>query len=123
MMAEGFPGSAARERCGGCDWRWRCGGVDASVLLMAEAAHYEADGQPDPPFVDLYCEPRRQLFEEMLWGAAEVAERPEAPGARERIQLRQDGIDFLPVAGAEGSNDSGAEPVPGAPSLAGGWNK
>ncbi len=38
MMAETFSNAMQPERCQTCDWRYRCGGLDASVFLLQERA-------------------------------------------------------------------------------------
>jgi radical SAM protein with 4Fe4S-binding SPASM domain len=135
-MPETFASSVKPERCVSCDWRWRCGGVDAAVVLLEEkqkaesgkqkagggvdassslleaaagqgpagngtggapAAVLEDAGRMPAPLFDLYCAPRKRLFEEMLWGSAEAAARQQPRPGRERIELREDGIDFAPV--------------------------
>ena len=38
VMPEAYASSVKPERCLSCDWRWRCGGVDAAVMQAEEAA-------------------------------------------------------------------------------------
>ena len=131
--------SGQPERCRACDWRYRCGGLDASVLMLEEqcqaasgrararelarrgdeAAGYRVSAEsghvPEKPttegavaaesqaagwpglLADLYCAPRKRLFEEMLWGSAEAAARGQAGGPRERLELSHEGIGYVPV--------------------------
>jgi radical SAM protein with 4Fe4S-binding SPASM domain len=111
-MPEAFASSVKPERCLGCDWRWRCGGVDAAVMLAEEAAgqgtggrdagrmpapRLEDAGRMPAPLFDLYCAPRKRLFEEMLWARVEAADNGKPKPGRERIELREEGIDFTPV--------------------------
>jgi len=62
-----------------------------------EAAAGPDGGGTGSALFDLYCEPRKRLFEEMLWGTVEAAADGKPRQERERLQLRQDGIDFTPV--------------------------
>ncbi len=109
-MAEEYSNAMMPAECQGCDWRYRCGGVDASVRLMEEAASQrpadagrtqaaplEDAGRMPAPLFELYCAPRKRLFEEILWGSAEAAANGRRKPGRERIELREDGIDFAPA--------------------------
>jgi radical SAM protein with 4Fe4S-binding SPASM domain len=104
FMAEAFSNATKPEKCKRCDWRYRCGGVDASVRLMEEAARRGQDGEDagrmPAPLFELYCAPRKRLFEEMIWGSAEAAAAARNGGPRERLELRPDGIDFTPATNA-----------------------
>jgi len=126
VMAEAFSNAAKPQQCRRCDWRYRCGGVDASVLLFEEAlsqgrpgldetsapvGQVPDGGRPSPMF-ELYCEPRKRLFEEMLWDSAQVAAQGHAHGPRERIRLHEDGIDYVPVNGARGPSTEGPGAAP-----------
>jgi radical SAM protein with 4Fe4S-binding SPASM domain len=97
-MPEVFGNSSKPAKCHQCDWRYRCGGLDASVALLQEQGS-ESPGFQSPSLFELYCEPRKTLFEALIWGAVEVAERPQARTARERIALGVDGIRFEPAIG------------------------
>ena len=122
IMPEAFSNALKPERCRNCDWRYRCGGVDAAVLLLEKRrassltspAEYKqtppgesrapaATGMHDTPLnggstlTELYCEPRKKLFEEMLWGSLEAATVRQRRHTRERIELRADGIEFATV--------------------------
>jgi hypothetical protein len=55
---------------------------------------------------ELYCAARKLLFDEMVWDWAERAAQGHDPGPRERIELREDGIDFAPVENARGHFES-----------------
>jgi len=62
-MPEVFSSATKPEECKACDWRFRCGGVDASVLLLKER-EVSTDWQT---MFQLYCAPRKAIFEEALW--------------------------------------------------------
>ncbi len=112
-MAELSSYSLKPSQCQHCDWRYRCGGADASVLLLEEAGdggqRPEARGRGAEEaagghgggalgqLFDLYCAPRKRLFEEILWGSAEAAANSQPRPGRERVSLREDGIHFEPV--------------------------
>lgn len=120
FVAEAFSNATMPEKCKRCDWRYRCGGVDASALLLPEARRQQsgngarglsarqdeaADQEPTPLF-ELCCAPRKRLFEEMIWDSAEAAAMARNRGPRERLELRPDGIDFIPVNNARGHFES-----------------
>jgi hypothetical protein len=44
-----------------------------------------------------YCAPRKRLFEEILWGSVKAAHDGQPRPGRERIELREDGLDFAAV--------------------------
>ena len=126
-MAEAFSNVMQPERCQTCDWRYRCGGLDASVFLLEERRDLAAErGSPgtaaealgrieacmkdrigdsggDPDLRDLYCAPRRALFEEMLWSSLEAAARTQDKRPRERLELSDEGITYVPVGGEGGA--------------------
>ncbi|MGO9199453.1 MAG: hypothetical protein ACLQM8_02790 [Limisphaerales bacterium] len=82
--------------CAGCDWRYRCGGLDPSILQLEErVGPNRTNGGPS--LRELYCAPRKRLFEELLWASLEAAAQGQEPGGRERLSLREDGLDFEPV--------------------------
>jgi radical SAM protein with 4Fe4S-binding SPASM domain len=83
-------------KCAGCPWRYRCGGVDASILLLEERLAPNG-AQGGAALREFYCSARERLFEEMLWGSVEAAGSGKPRQGRERVQLRQDGIDFSAV--------------------------
>jgi len=112
VMPEVFSNATMPAKCLGCDWRYRCGGVDASLLLLEEAAGQgpagnsaggapaalvEGTGRMPVPRLDLYCAPRKQLFEGISWDSTEAAATGQAGAGRERIELREDGLEFTPV--------------------------
>ena len=125
---ESFSNAMQPERCQTCDWRYRCGGLDASVFQLEErrrlaaergsvgtaaAALERIEAWPEgetagddgdwPDLAELYCAPRKALFEEMLWDCAESAAQRQAAKPRERLELSDEGIAYVPVAGeAEG---------------------
>jgi radical SAM protein with 4Fe4S-binding SPASM domain len=122
------------EQCRACVWRYRCGGLDASVFLLEERLHavlgvacgpqppqregkngeHKESGSPllksstgeaganglwpDRSLAALYCEPRRRLFEEMLWDYVEAAAQKQPQQPRERIKLSDEGIQYSPLA-------------------------
>ena len=71
------------------------------MLLLEEAARQGpagADaGRMPATLFDLYCAPRKRLFEEILWDSTEAAAKGQNRPGRERIELREDGLDFTPV--------------------------
>ncbi len=93
-MAEASSNAMQPEECQRCDWRYRCGGPGASLPLSG-GRRGPANGQTSR--FELYCAPRKRLFDEMVWDWAERAALGHDPGPRERIELREDGINFAPV--------------------------
>jgi hypothetical protein len=89
--------------------------VDASVLLLSErrqsenhipeVALAEQDAQEptgwraaeQPSLFQLYCAPRKALFEEALWSSAEAAANSNG-GKRERLELHEGGVSFVAPA-------------------------
>ena len=66
-MAEIFSSTDNKpSECQFCDWRYRCGGVDSSVLLLRELQKNVGVARWKDLF-QLYCAPRKALFEEALW--------------------------------------------------------
>jgi len=110
VMAESLSSATKPKDCQLCDWRYLCGGVDASVLLLEEKQNGESKKQKAESRIqnpgggadaavlfDLYCAPRKRLFEELMWDSAEAAAKGQNRPGRERVELREDGIDFTPV--------------------------
>jgi len=95
-MAEVFSNRAKLPECQSCDWRYRCGGVDASVLLFKErqASLSPSDWQV---LFQLYCAPRKALFEEALWDSVSHSAEAGAKRSREVLELKKTGISFLPA--------------------------
>ncbi len=121
---EVFSCSTKPEQCRACDWRFRCGGVDTSVLLQGEqvqefhrrsstgecsveilssdlddpdgGAPFTTDSEDDNArlFFDLYCQPRKALFEAFLWDLVEATARNQASRPREKLKLYKEGIAF-----------------------------
>jgi radical SAM protein with 4Fe4S-binding SPASM domain len=83
-------------KCASCPWRYRCGGVDASVLLLEERLGPKGE-QGGAALREFYCEACRSLFEELLWTSMETVARGQSAGGRERVGLREDGVDFMAV--------------------------
>jgi radical SAM protein with 4Fe4S-binding SPASM domain len=98
VMPEALIYSKQPERCQQCDWRYRCGGLDASVYLRAEKLEEANGGDGLGPLAELYCAPRKRLFEEMLWGSVEASAQGQSTRLRERIELSDAGIGYMPVA-------------------------
>ncbi len=145
-IAEAFSCHNKPATCQRCDWRYRCGGVDASVQLLEEARRGRVggaslqdpmdgavgrvpsrgecsvgrlpsdggdptDGEPrrvggpglqdplgdGPSLFDLYCAPRKALFEEAIWDAADRAKQAAGRRSRELLHLREEGVDFEPA--------------------------
>lgn len=96
-IPEVFSRSTAPDQCKTCDWRYRCGGIDPAVRLLEEQRHWNTRGGWSP-LCELYCAPRKALFEEMLWDSVEAAAAGTEKRPRERIELHPDGFTFEPVA-------------------------
>jgi radical SAM protein with 4Fe4S-binding SPASM domain len=94
-LAESFSKAMMPRQCQGCDWRYRCGGVDGVAAVVREG---QREAGEDSLF-EQYCLPRKRLFEELLWGSLEGAVNGRVRRERERIELRQDGIEFKPLPG------------------------
>ena len=99
-MPEVFSRSTAPDRCKTCDWRYRCGGIDPAVRLLEQQRHLDARSGWSP-LCELYCAPRKALFEEMLWDSVEAAAAGTEKRPRERIELHPDGFTFEPIAATE----------------------
>ncbi len=145
-MPEVLSKHAKPAACQGCDWRYRCGGVDCAVALFEErkqaggtelgvevsgrrmagpapgAARHRAascdeesggwvprHGSPaaaqeatpttrTPSLFDLYCAPRKALFEEMIWECIDAACEASVARGRELVELQDMGMDFRPAA-------------------------
>jgi radical SAM protein with 4Fe4S-binding SPASM domain len=123
-VPETFSNAMQPERCQTCDWRYRCGGLDASVFQLEERRRLAAQrGSPGTAaealeriqawpeggmagnggdwsdLAELYCAPRKALFEEMLWDCAEGAAERQTAGPRERLELNDQGIAYVPTGG------------------------
>ena len=55
----------------GCDWRYRCGGLDLSILQLEERVGPKRTNG-GPSLRELDCAPRKRLFEELLWASLEA---------------------------------------------------
>lgn len=107
-VPEVFGRAAKPPACQACDWRYRCGGVDAAVALLQEQEAARTGERPvslaatdlrDPSrLFDLYCAPRKVLFEDALWDSVAATVRGPARRPRERLDLRPDGVEFKPAA-------------------------
>ena len=53
--------------------------------------------RPTEDIAELYCAPRKALFEEMLWDSAEAAAQDHTQRPRERLELSDQGITYVPV--------------------------
>jgi radical SAM protein with 4Fe4S-binding SPASM domain len=85
--------------CKSCAWRYRCGGLDASVMLLN--THHSRPIDEQSRLFQLYCEPRKALFEEALWDSVEATVLGRNRRARESLQLREDGMDFKSATAVE----------------------
>ena len=47
----------------------------------------------------LFCQPRKMLFEELLWESVMAATKKPLGYPRERIETRQDGLELITVKG------------------------
>ncbi len=99
-IPEVFSRSTAPAQCKTCDWRYRCGGIDPAVRLLEAQRHIDTGGGWSP-LCELYCAPRKALFEEMLWDSVEAAAAGTEKRPRERIELHPDGFTFEPAAATE----------------------
>jgi radical SAM protein with 4Fe4S-binding SPASM domain len=95
-LPEAFSRSTAPARCKTCDWRYRCGGVDPAVRL-AQDRHRVTSCDEWSEWCELYCAPRKALFEEMLWDSVEAAAGQNEQRPRERIELHEDGLTYQAV--------------------------
>jgi radical SAM protein with 4Fe4S-binding SPASM domain len=95
-VPEVFSASTKPEQCKACDWRYRCGGVDASVMLRREKS--PATGWET--LFELYCAPRLALFEEELWDSATDAAERNSPPPRDLIIFHENGISLQPAPSA-----------------------
>jgi hypothetical protein len=68
--------------------------MDAPALLTGRR---ESQSNGEAAQFAFYCAPRKRLFEEIVWDSAEGAAQGQTRPGRERIELREDGIDFTPV--------------------------
>jgi radical SAM protein with 4Fe4S-binding SPASM domain len=103
--------SSMPAQCKQCDWRYRCGGVDASVYLLEDQqgspcmtsgtflAQRHMHAQPVKPvsLTELYCAPRKALFEELVWGQVEACVNGQSNRPRERLELSEDGVHYVPI--------------------------
>ncbi len=97
-MPEAFSHHSKPDTCRICEWRHRCGGIDASVLLLAECPAPEGAARAQY-LHDLYCAPRKALFAEALWDSvAQSAEFNETRNdCRELVEVHEDAISFRPA--------------------------
>lgn len=94
LVPEVLSNSLKPAQCHGCEWRYRCGGMDTPAMLTARPdSHSDAEASQ----FAFYCAPRKRLFEEILWDYAEGGAQGQTRGPRERIELREDGLDFIPM--------------------------
>jgi radical SAM protein with 4Fe4S-binding SPASM domain len=108
-LPEMFSTANMPAQCQACDWRYRCGGADASVFLLQETlaernatptGAVAAGKMPAATFdalFELYCAPRKALFEEMLWGSVDAGLAGKDRPGRETLELQADGIIFRPA--------------------------
>ncbi len=104
LLAESFSKAMKPTVCQACDWRYRCGGCDASIQL--KAVHSNARNAPSvelaaEPEFQLYCAPRKALLEAMLWDASTATAQGVQRRSRELIELHQSGIDYIPATAVE----------------------
>jgi radical SAM protein with 4Fe4S-binding SPASM domain len=91
-LPEMFSNLTKPEPCQNCEWRYRCGGVDCSVSLLGERPQCTTD--PHTLF-QLYCAPRKALFEEALWDSVVDSAQHHAKAPRELLELSETGIKFV----------------------------
>jgi radical SAM protein with 4Fe4S-binding SPASM domain len=96
VLPEILAGACASEPCKSCDWKHRCGGPDASVLFARARLGPDSSGQGRSLF-ELYCAPRKELFEEIQWDRCESAARSSHRQPRERLELETSCVRFTPV--------------------------
>jgi len=94
-IPEAFSSSTAPSQCRSCEWRYRCGGVDCSISLLNE----RQSGQPADweSLFQLYCAPRKALFEEALWDSVANSVQAGNGRARELIECHETGINLRPA--------------------------
>jgi radical SAM protein with 4Fe4S-binding SPASM domain len=95
-IAENSSYSLMPKGCKACAWRYRCGGMDQAVAQMDEQRL--ASGRPGPSLADLYCHPRKALFEDLLWDSLRSDYRKHQIRTRERVQIANDTIAFHAVS-------------------------
>ncbi len=71
-------------------------GAAASAAAASPPQNGRCDGASNL-LAELYCEPRRRLFEEMLWSKMEAVTGQPRRG-RERLELSGQGVGYVPVA-------------------------
>jgi radical SAM protein with 4Fe4S-binding SPASM domain len=96
-IPEIFSATTKPAECKTCDWRYRCGGVDCSVLLTAERLRSSVSSADETSLFRLYCLPRKALFEESLWDSVINSSQRNTNHPREVIACSKDGIRFQPV--------------------------
>jgi radical SAM protein with 4Fe4S-binding SPASM domain len=102
ILPETLLRSPKAQKCRTCEWRYRCGGAPSSLALLAKrdglpVGEGGASSIPDPVF-DLYCEPRRRLFEELIWEWADAGMRGTVRQQVEGVELTKTGVEFAALA-------------------------
>ena len=92
-MPEMFSSVNKPEPCRRCQWRYRCGGADCSVIIGAQ--HTSSDCFAQEEGFQLYCAPRKALFEEQIWDFARNYVAASVPAPRELIDITQGGVSFI----------------------------
>lgn len=95
-LAEMSAGSMKPAACRNCDWRYRCGGIDANVSLLK--ARRQADSaESQQALADFYCEPRKALFEAAFWDSTVSSAGKATRPSREILKLHATGLEFKPA--------------------------
>ena len=91
-IPEVFSSSIVPSQCRSCEWRYRCGGVDCSISLLNQ----RQSGQPADweSLFQLYCAPRKVLFEEAIWDSVANSVQAGKARPRELIECHQTGVDL-----------------------------
>ena len=92
-MAEAGITRARTPECQTCDWRFRCGGLDSSVWLVQGAQKGDSSNDCQTTF-DLYCKPRKALFEEAIWDSVKHSSNLGGAKSRELLDLAEDKVSF-----------------------------
>jgi radical SAM protein with 4Fe4S-binding SPASM domain len=95
VIAEVRSASLQAVECTQCPWRYRCGGLNA----WAGTLHQNPGPEQGCHWRDLYCLPRKRLFEELLWQSANSVASGVGQGKKELLELKPDGITFAPDGG------------------------
>jgi radical SAM protein with 4Fe4S-binding SPASM domain len=101
-MAEVFSTSMKPVECQSCDWRYRCGGMDSSVMLLQERPGPSV-GTAD--LNQLYCEARKALFEESLWDSTINSAKGNAKQGREWLVCDKAGIQYQSASHPNGKQN------------------